>query len=78
MSFKEDYNKKKWIYSGVGWGVFMFFISEIIFPFFMKEPITSRSIYVGIPLWILGGLGYGYWMKKYMERRNKNQEEMDD
>ncbi len=60
-----------WIGQGLGWGVFMFVILELIFPWFSKEPITWPHLLAGSIIWTLGGLGWGYTMKLIMGRRGK-------
>lgn len=54
---------KGWIKLGLGWGAFMFVFMTLVFPLFSGDEISSTSILVGIPLWTLAGLGFGYAMK---------------
>ena len=75
MLIKKDYFiRKQWIYTGIGWGIFMFFLATITIPFFFKEPITWKKVLIEFPLWINGGLGYGYFMKKYFEKEKFKKE----
>ncbi|MGY8909234.1 MAG: hypothetical protein ACKVIG_05135 [Flavobacteriales bacterium] len=55
---------KKWIKVGLGWGIWMFVITVFIFPYFGREEITIRSILLGIIIWPLAGLLFGFTMKK--------------
>lgn len=67
---KENFIKKQWVTTGIAWGIFMFFLIAIALPYFQNEPITLKNVLIGFPLWILGGLGYGFSMKKYFEREH--------
>jgi hypothetical protein len=47
-----------------------------IHPLIAQHEITQKSILIGIPLWLIGGLGWGYTMKIVLnkgERKNKGQ-----
>ena len=69
MRKKETFSKKNiWIYMGICWGIFMYFIMVVAIPYFRQELISRESILIGIPVWILGGLLYGYSMKRYLDR----------
>lgn len=58
------YKIKKWIKVGLAWGLWMFVIMSFIFPYFNKEDITIKSILLGLIIWSLAGLVFGYTMKK--------------
>jgi uncharacterized Tic20 family protein len=64
-SFK-DYN---WIKQGMIWALFMYVIMTFLFPLIISEPITLPTILIGIPIWALAGLGYGYFMKTFFYKR---------
>jgi hypothetical protein len=57
--------KKTWIIYGLSWVAFMFVIMTIGFPYFEGETITLKSVLIGIVVWTIGGLAFGYIMKKY-------------
>lgn len=61
------FSGKKWIIHGLLWGLFMFIVMVFVFPYFEGEAITQRSILIGVPVWSLAGLGYGYTMKLFSE-----------
>jgi len=61
-----------WIHLGVGWGVFMFVLMVIIYPLLMGKTISLLNIAIGILIWSLGGLAFGYTLKKWMGRRSKS------
>lgn len=62
---------KNWLKSGIYFGVFMYLMMVILFPLIEGETITQRSLLIGVPFWLIGGLGWGYLMKIYMNRIGK-------
>lgn len=54
-----------WWRSGIGWGFFMYIFMEILMPFIIGEPITGKSLLLGIPIWAIGGLIFGLIMKMF-------------
>lgn len=71
---KEHFANKQWIATGIVWGFVMFLLGAIAIPYFFNEPITWKSVLIGFPIWLVGGLGYGFTMKKYFERELLNKE----
>ncbi|KAA6338499.1 hypothetical protein EZS27_013503 [termite gut metagenome] len=69
-SLPKPYQGKNWIKSGLLWGLFMLISMTLIFLLFEGKAITLGTILIGIPLWTIGGLGFGYFMKKYSMKRN--------
>jgi len=65
---------KNWLKSGLFFGLFMFVFMLIIFPFIENKEITQKSILIGIPLWLICGLGWGLTMKWWMNRTGKENE----
>ena len=60
---------KKWQKVGFGWAIGMFTFMNIVLPLVKREEITFKQILIGIPLWLIGGLTFGYIMrKKYLEK----------
>jgi hypothetical protein len=55
---------KKWVKVGLIWGLIMFIIMVFIFPYFGNDKITIKSILLGSVIWSLGGLVFGYFMRK--------------
>lgn len=62
---------KKWLMMGLIWGLFMYVIMTFIFPLIIQEEITQKSMLIGIPIWLIGGLGFGFTMKIWMNRKGK-------
>lgn len=61
-------NKKGWIFMGLTWGALMFVIMTFGFPFFMGEEINLKSISVGLVIWSIAGLIFGYTMKVFLNK----------
>ncbi|MGG6230338.1 hypothetical protein [Tenacibaculum sp. SDUM215027] len=61
---------KKWIKEGIAWGVIMFIMMIIIFPWIEGEEITLKRILVGALIWGAGGLFYGFVMSKLVKEKN--------
>ena len=70
---KEPLTQPKWWLQGLIWGAFMFISMEILVnPLIFGEPITQKKLFIGIPIWTIGGLLFGLWMKKIRKRRKSN------
>ncbi|OBX22841.1 MULTISPECIES: hypothetical protein [Bizionia] len=63
-----------WIKQGLSWGLFMFVFMTFILHLIQGEKITLWSVLIGVPIWTIGGMGFGYTMKSLMgkPKRNKN------
>jgi hypothetical protein len=44
---------------------------QIIFPLIVNKEVTQKSILIGIPLWLICGLGCGFTMKWLMNKKGK-------
>lgn len=62
------YTGKKWIIPGLIWGTIMFVIMTFAFPYLTEQDITLKNILIGIVVWTLSGLAYGYTMKLVLIR----------
>jgi len=62
---------KNWLKSGLSFGLFMYVSMIIAFPLITGEEITQRRLLIGIPFWLIGGLGWGYTMKIWMNKKGK-------
>lgn len=71
---KNPYAGKGWIKVGLSWGLFMFVLMTFFFPLIDSDPITAKKILISIPVWTLGGLSFGYAMKKFFNRQMKERE----
>jgi len=61
--------KTKWLRAGLGWGLFMYIFMTILFPLMKGETITQKGLLIGIPLWTIGGLVFGYTMKRFTNKK---------
>ena len=62
---------KNWLKLGLFWGLFMYITMTYIFPLINHEEITKTKMLIGIPFWLIGGLGFGYTMKVLMNKKGK-------
>lgn len=62
---------KGWIKIGFSWGFFMFVFMTIVFPLSQGEEITLLKTLIGIPVWIIASLLFGYTMKLLMGNPQK-------
>jgi transcription elongation factor Elf1 len=60
------FDKKSWIKTGLSWGGFMFLTMSVGFPYFNNEEITLKTLTIGLIVWTIGGLLFGYSMKRFM------------
>lgn len=68
---KQKNTTKNWLKSGLLWGLIMFLLMTFVFPLVVHEPISKMKILTGIPIWLLGGLIFGYTMKIWMNKKGK-------
>ena len=47
----------------------MFVTMTFITPWLRNEPITTKEVLISIPIWTLGGLAFGYTMKKVVWKK---------
>ncbi len=52
-----------WIKKGLYWSLFMFVFMTFLYPIIKGESITLKHAHIDIPVWIIGGLLFGYIMK---------------
>ncbi|RFZ95415.1 hypothetical protein D0C36_07800 [Mucilaginibacter conchicola] len=65
---------KKWLVFSLIWAVFMFVCMGLLWPWYLGDAITVRSITGNIIAYTLGGLLYGYTMYRLAQRRLKKQQ----
>jgi len=51
----------------------MFVFMTIVYPLFAGNEITLKMILIGIPVWTVAGLVFGYTMKYWMGKRTKTE-----
>ncbi|TXI76653.1 MAG: hypothetical protein E6Q44_15255 [Flavobacteriales bacterium] len=57
-----------WVINGLGWGTAMFVFNALIMPWVRDEPILLRHFLIGVPIWVIGGLGFG-WTNQWIQQR---------
>ncbi|WP_055432461.1 hypothetical protein [Candidatus Symbiothrix dinenymphae] len=58
----KTYKSNKCIRAGLLWGAFMYLSITFLLPLLRGENITLAGVIIGIPLWLMGGLFWGYSM----------------
>lgn len=66
----NPFDNKNWIKTGLSWGIFMFLMMTIVFPYLFNEAISTKSIVLGAVIWSIGGLAFGYTMKLSFNSKN--------
>lgn len=67
MNLTQDFDQKRWPITGLVWGVLMYLLNVIVLPLIMDTEISAVSLLVGIPIWTLGGLAFGYTLYRYFK-----------
>lgn len=63
---------KGWIAQGLSFGMFMLVLNDLLFPLFSPKELSVKTLLVGLPIWLLAGLGFGYIMKLFMGKKGGN------
>ena len=50
----------------------MYVFMTLVNPLIVGNEITLKMILIGIPIWTIAGLGFGYTMKYFMGKRAKS------
>ena len=58
-----------WISQGLYWGLFMYICMILMYPLIDGESVTLKKTLLSIPIWTIGGLGFGYTMKLISGRK---------
>lgn len=59
----NPYEGYGWVKQGLIFGASMYVVMTLFLPLMQGEGITFRKTLIGIPIWTIGGLGFGYTMK---------------
>ena len=71
ISFEEiQHSKVSWVMMGLKFGGFMFVFMSL-FSIALNPSDYLSILLINIPVWILGGLAFGYTMKYWMGRRGQ-------
>ncbi len=71
IKFNEEQRKmySHWVAVGLVFGVFMFLLNALIFPYFFEYEITWQRLLIIAVFCTLGGLGFGYTMKLLSQKK---------
>lgn len=69
----NPYGQKSWIQTGLSWGLFMFIMMSVIFPFIDGSPINVNTILLGLVVWTIAGLLFGFTLKVFLGTALKKQ-----
>jgi hypothetical protein len=64
----NPFDKKRWIKLGLRWGAYMFVLMSIVFPFLDGKEITLKTLSLGLVIWTIAGLVFGYIMKLFFNK----------
>ncbi|WP_394907946.1 hypothetical protein [uncultured Mesonia sp.] len=65
----QKFKTQNWVKTGLTWGAFMFVFMSVLYPYFTGGKITAVSLGLGVVIWTLGGLLFGYFMKAYLNKK---------
>ena len=74
MKDNNELVQYNWVKNGLIWGATMYITLMLIIPALSHETFTSFKLIIGIPVWISGGLLYGYIMKTILIRKARKQQ----
>jgi len=65
LGYKAKYN---WIIEGVLWGLFMFIIMGLLYPYHQGEALGYITLSISFLKWMAAGLVYG-WVQRLIRRK---------
>jgi len=65
---------KRWLKFGLAWGLLMYLINMFIFPLINSKEYGITEYLVSVPIWIIAGTGFSYFLKIYPDKKRKKQE----
>ena len=74
---KGNFATLNWIKIGLFWGVFMYIFTVVLLPLILREEITTRKMLINIPIWVIAGLIFGFWINRLALKRNKEADESE-
>jgi len=60
---------ENWIGNGIAWGLFMFVLLGLLYPYLAGDVITAELIFINLVLWLVGGLLFGFVMKQLVKKK---------
>ncbi len=68
---KTKQKKSNWLRQGLMLGIAMFCLNLIMDVYIAHREITFKYILVSLPIWLIGGLIWGYFRQRVINRKNK-------
>ena len=56
---------RNWVVLGLVWGIFMFLFMGIAVPMAENDTIVFPGVLIKLVVWLISGLGYGYFMYRW-------------
>lgn len=63
---------QKWQKLGLIWGIWMYVMMTLIWPYVDGEKMTFRKVLIGIPIWLISGLLFGYFQRNNFKNKEEN------
>lgn len=61
--------KMQWVKMGLLWGTFMYIVMTLLLPPIIGSSYELVNFLIGIPIWLIAGLIFGYVMKWWMGKK---------
>ena len=74
---QNPFEEYSWIKLGLFWGLFMYIFMVLLFPLIDGEGLSTWKVVLGIPIWTIGGIGFGYTMKLINGKNIKKQNQIE-
>lgn len=68
----EETKTTKWWYTGLAWGLFIFLAINLLLPILNGESISMKKALVGIPIWVIGGLMFGWFTHLFTAKKKES------
>lgn len=67
--FANPYEGYGWIKQGLFFGTFMYVFIALVIPLVSNKEISSQDLLIEIPIWLIGGLAFGYIMRLFSNKK---------
>jgi hypothetical protein len=68
----NHFSDARWVKSGLGFGLIMFLGLDIAAPYLVGQADTITNLLPKAVIWTVAGLGFGYFMMKYLGTKGVN------
>lgn len=66
---KNSFEGKGWIAQGLSFGMFMLVFNDLFMPWVSGKEIKAVTFLVGVPIWLFGGLLFGYVLNGFFSKQ---------